>query len=145
MSFENSGPIVQQPSSSDLSFVAGTGGVTAGQLVYVSANGTVKATTGIQNFVGCVKVGGASGKTVTVIRGPAKVRVTASGTINAGDVVVSAASGKAQSLAAFTAASIETTGAEDDTKVAAALNNALARNATCDTGATDGNQAIIVL
>ena len=38
----------------------------------------------------------------------AKVRVTASGTINAGDKVVSAANGKAQSLAAVTAASIET-------------------------------------
>jgi hypothetical protein len=144
MSYENSGPLVQQPSSSDLSFIAGEN-LSAGQLVYISANGTVKATTGIQNFVGSVKVGNVSGKIVTVIRGPAKIRVIASGTINAGDTVVSAAGGKAQSLAVFTAASIETTGAEDDTKVAAALNNAVVRKAICDTGATDGNQAIIVL
>jgi Uncharacterized conserved protein (DUF2190) len=145
MSFENSGPIVQQPSSSDLSFVAGTGGVTAGQLVYVSANGTVLPTSGIQNFVGVVKVGAAEGKICTVTCGKAKVRVISSGTINAGDKVVSAASGKAQSLAAVTAASIETTGAEDDTKVAAAINNQSSRTALCDTGATDGNQAVIII
>jgi hypothetical protein len=144
MSFENSGPLVQQPSPSDLSFVAGEN-LTASQAVYVYSNGTVKATTGIQNFVGIVKVGNVSGKMVTVIRGPAKVRAIASGTINAGDTVVSAAGGKVQSLAAFTAASIETSGSEDDTKVAAALNNAVTRKATCDTGATDGNQAIIIL
>ena len=145
MSFENSGPMVQQPCSSDLSFIAGAGGVTAGQAVYVSAAGTVLPTTGIQNFVGIVKIGAAAGKICTVTRGPAKVRAIASGTINPGDTVVSAASGKVQSLAAVTAGSIETTGAEDDTKVAAALNNASVRKAVCDTGATDGNQAIIIL
>jgi hypothetical protein len=71
--------------------------------------------------------------------------VTASGAINAGDKVVSAASGKAQSLAAVTAASIETSGSEDDTKVAAAINNQSSRAAICDTGATDGNQAVIII
>ena len=84
MSYENSGTLVQQPSSSDLSFIAGEN-LSAGQLVYLSANGTVKATTGIQNFIGPVKIGNVSGRIVTVIRGPAKVRVIASGTINAGD------------------------------------------------------------
>ena len=145
MSYENSGPIVQQPSSSDLSFIAGAGGVTAGQAVYVSAAGTVLPTSGIQNFVGIVKVGAAAGKICTVTTGKAKVRAIASGTINPGDTVVSAASGKVQTLATVTAASIETTGAEDPAKVATALNSAGARNAVCDTSATDGNQAIIII
>ena len=136
---------MQQPCSSDLSFIAGAGGVTAGQAVYVSAAGTVLPTTGIQNFVGIVKVGAAAGKICTVTRGPAKVRAIASGTINPGDIVVSAASGKVQTLAAVTAASIDTTGTLTDTLVATAINNATVRKATCDTGATDGNQVIIVI
>ncbi len=139
MSFENSGPLVMQPSSSDLSFVAGAGGVTAGQLVYVSANGTVLPTTGIQNWVGVVKVGAAAGKLCTVITGKAKLRVTAYGTINAGDSVVSGPNGLAQALAA----AVE--GDESDSGgIATSINDQAARKAICDTGASSGGTAVII-
>ncbi len=124
MSFENPSPIVQQPSSSDLSFIAGAGGVAAGQLVYVSADGTILPTTGAQAYVGVVKVGAAAGKIATVIKGPAKVRVTVSsvGAIAAGDLVVSAANGKAQTN-----------------------NSPTTKYAVCDTGASSGGTAIVIL
>ena len=126
MSFENSGPIVQQPSSSDLSFIGGTG-IAVGQLVYVSANGTVSPTTGAQNFVGIVKSLGvksalAGNNLVTVTKGPAKVRVTVQGTVAAGDMVVSYNNGQGITN-----------------------NSATTKYMICDTGASSGGTAICIL
>ncbi len=122
MTYENLGPVVQQPTSTDLSFVAGAGGVVAGQFVYVSADGTVLPTTGAQNWVGVVKVGALEGKICTVMKAPAKARVTVTGAVNAGDLVVSAANG------------------------AAITNNTpTTKYAICDTGAQSGGQAIVIL
>lgn len=152
VTLENSSPIIVEAAATELPFIAGAGGVTAGQAVYISANGTVLPTSGAMECVGIVKVGAAAGKLCSVAVGKqAKVRVTASGAINAGDEVVSAASGKVASLAAtaITQASIETTGAVDDAKLVAAINTAINNSryafAVCETGATDGNQAVIIL
>jgi hypothetical protein len=121
MSFENSGPLVQQPSSTDLSFIAGAGGVTAGQFVYISGPGTVSPTTGAQEWVGIVKVGAVAGKICTVMTGKVKARITASGTINPGDLVVSAAGG-----------------------VGVTNNTPTTKHCLCDTGASNGGQAIVI-
>lgn len=138
MSYENSGPLVMQPSPSDLSFIAGET-LVAGQLVYISADGTVKKTTDIQDWVGVVKVGAATGKLVTVITGKAKFRVTAYGTITAGDQVVSARSGLAQTLAAAVVGDEATSAG-----TATSINTHTFRKAICDTGASSGGSAIII-
>jgi hypothetical protein len=138
MSYENTGPIVQQPSSSDLSFIAGTGGVTAGQAVYLSSTGTVLPTTGPMQFVGIVKVGASAGKICTVTRNTAKARATAYGTVNAGDIVISGPNGTIQSLAAIA-------GNDLSGGTALAVNNANSRKAVCDTGASSGGTAVIIL
>ena len=139
MSYENSGPLVQQPSSSDLSFIAGAGGVTSGQAVYISAAGTVLPTTGIGSWVGIVKVGAAAGKICTVITGKAKVRAVAYGTVTAGDIVVSGPNGTVQTLAAAQASDEANSGG-----IATSINNQTARKALCDTGASSGGTAIII-
>jgi hypothetical protein len=121
MSFENSGPLVQQPSSTDLTFIAGAGGVIAGQFVYISGPSTVLPTTGAQEWVGIVKVGAPAGKLCTVMTGKVKARVTVSGTVNPGDLVVSGANG-----------------------VGVTNNTPTTKHALCDTGATNGGQAIVI-
>jgi hypothetical protein len=128
-----------QPSPTELSFIAGAGGVSAGQLVYISADGTVLPTTDVQNWVGVVKVGAAAGKLCTVITGKAKLRVTAYGTITAGDSVVSGPNGLAQTLAAAVADDEANSGG-----IATSINNQTARKALCDTGASSGGTAVII-
>jgi len=144
LSFENSSPLVQQPSPSELSFIGGSG-IGVGQLVYVSANGTVSPTTGMQDFIGVVKSLGvksalAGNNVVSVITGKAKVRVTAYGTINAGDEVVSAPNGLAQTLLPAAAGDQSSSAG-----TATSITNHTYRKAICDTGAPSGGTAIIIL
>jgi len=85
------------------SFTAGTGGVTAGQVVYLSAAWTVLPTDGARkDVVGVALTTAPAGKKVAVVcRG--LVRVTASGAISAGARIGSAAAGKVAAIAALDA------------------------------------------
>jgi len=146
MSFENSSPLIEQPAPSELSFLIASGvTVTVGQVVYVSAAGSISPTTGIQDFVGVVKsLGNVSAiygnRKATVISGKSKVRVTAYGTINPGDQVVSGPGGTMQTLPPAAAAD-EITSAG----TATSITNHGFRKAICDTGANSGGTAVIVL
>jgi len=94
-----------------VTFQAGTGGVTAGQVVYLSAAWTVLPTDGARkDVVGVALTTAAAGKKVAVVcRG--LVRVTASAAISPGARIKSAANGK---VASVTALDAPTTYAEAD-------------------------------
>lgn len=93
--------------------------VTGGQLVYVSGVGTVAPTAGaVESWLGVAAFDAANGGQVTVLKGGV-LKVTASGSITAGDAVIPAATGK-----------VATRGA--DTNYARVVGVAL-------TTATDGN------
>lgn len=81
---------------------AGTGGVTQGQLVYVSANYTVTTTTAATAArCGVAAQTVAAGQPVDVYFAGIH-NLTASGTITAGDPVIAAASGQVADLGAGT-------------------------------------------
>lgn len=63
-----------------------------------------------------------AGKICTVMKGPSKARVTVTGTVNAGDMIVSAANG-----------------------VGVTNNTPTTKYAICDTGASSGGQAVVIL
>ncbi len=148
MSFENSGPIVEQPCSTDLSFIIPSGTtVTVGQIVQIipGSNGQIQPTSGIADFLGVVKSVGiksslAGNNKATVTCGKAKIRYTSYGTTNAGDELVSGPGGTLQTLAAA-ASGDEGTAAG----IATSVQNHSYRKAICDTGATNGNQGIAIL
>ena len=139
--FENTGVIVyEQGPSPYMSFYAGET-LSAGDVVYISADGTVsKTTTSGQGFIGVVTVGGASGKKVTVAVRNAKVRAKAYGTVTANDAIVAGPGGTVMTLADVAAGDLSTSAA-----TATAINNAKSRRATCDTGAASGGLAVIIL
>jgi hypothetical protein len=123
--FESSSPVVIEATATELPFIAGSGGVTAGQLVYISSTGTVLPTSSAVNFVGVVKVGAAAGKLCSVmVAGAAKIRVTVSSSaaVSAGDMVVSAAAGTIVTSVSPTT-----------------------RYLKVDTGASSGGKAIVIL
>lgn len=146
MSFENSSPIIEQPAPSDLSFlVPGNVTITVGQIVYISAAGTIAATTGPQDFVGIVKSIGTKSSIygnykATVTCGKAKIRYKSSGVTTPGDQLVSGNNGTLQTLAAAAAGDEGTA-----SNIATSVNNHSIRKAICDTGATDGNIGIAIL
>lgn len=73
--------------------------ITGGQLVGVSGSGTVAPTTASQaSWVGVAAFDAASGENVTVHSGGVQ-RITASGAVTAGDLLVSAVAGEVASLA----------------------------------------------
>lgn len=80
--------------------LAASGTITAGQLVSVSGSGTV-ATSGANDYawVGVAGFNAVSGDKVTIHTGGVQ-KLTASGSVTAGDVVICAASGAVSSLAA---------------------------------------------
>jgi hypothetical protein len=76
--------------------------ITGGQLVMVSGSGTVApATAGVSTWLGVAAFDAASGADVSVFCDGVH-RLTASGTVTAGDLVVSAASGQVATAAAVT-------------------------------------------
>lgn len=76
--------------------------VTGGQLLIVTGSGTVgPATAKSPKWVGVAAQDAASGATVGYYSGGVQ-RITASGTVTAGDIVVAGASGTVASLAAVT-------------------------------------------
>lgn len=84
-----------------VTFTAGTA-VTGGQLLAVTGNRTVGATAGVNaKWVGVAAFDAAAGERVTVVKGGVQ-RIMASGTIAAGDAVVSAAAGAVATVAAVT-------------------------------------------
>lgn len=104
-----------------------SGTITGGQVLAVSGSGTVAAAgANAGNWVGVAGFDASSGDKVTVLRGGIQ-KLTASGTVTAGDIVVCAASGKVSTLAAVT-----TPTAADVTNTRAIVGIAL-------TTATDGN------
>lgn len=77
--------------------------VVGGQLLAVTGNRTAAPTAGINaKWVGVAGFDAASGERVTVVKGGVQ-RIMASGTIAAGDTVVSAADGKVATVAAVNA------------------------------------------
>lgn len=77
--------------------------ITAGQLVYVSATGRlVTPTAGVTAaWLGVAATDAADGDSVTILIGGIQ-KITASGTVTAGDLVTSAADGEVITLAAVT-------------------------------------------
>ena len=76
--------------------------ITGGQLVGVSGSGTVAPTTAAQaSWLGVAAFDANSGDNVTIFAGGVQ-RVTASGAVTAGDLLVAAASGQVSTLAAVT-------------------------------------------
>ena len=76
--------------------------IVGGQLVGVSGSGTVAPTTASQaSWLGVAAFDVASGDQVTVYTGGVQ-RLTASGAVTAGDLVVAAASGQVATVAAVT-------------------------------------------
>jgi len=76
--------------------------ITAGQVVLVSGSGTVApATAGVATWLGVAGFDASSGDTVTIFCSGVQ-RITASGTVTAGDLVVTAASGQVATAAAVT-------------------------------------------
>ena len=134
--------MVQQAAPPYLTFLAGQD-LALGNAVYISADGTVSKTTGIQGFVGIVVAGNKgmkSGTLVTVACGKSKVRALAYGTITAGDTIVSGPGGTIQTLADVAAGDVSTSAG-----TALAINNSKQRRAVCDTGASSGGLAVIIL
>jgi hypothetical protein len=89
-----------KPGESITSQASGT--ITAGQVVAVSGSGTV-ATAGANalNWLGVAAFDAVSGDKLTIHAGGVQ-KLTASGTVTAGDIVVCAASGQVSTLAAVT-------------------------------------------
>ena len=134
--------MVQQAAPPYLTFLAGQD-LALGNAVYISADGTVSKTTGIQGFIGIVVAGNKgmkSGTLVTVACGKSKVRAIAYGTVTAGDAVVSGPGGTVQTLADNVAGDLLTSAG-----IATILNNIKQRRAVCDTGASSGGLAVIIL
>lgn len=102
--------------------------ITGGQLVAVSGSGTVApAGANAANWVGVAKRDAANGDRVGVTSGGVQ-RLTASGTVTAGDLVVAAASGQVSTLAAVTtptAADVTNTRAIVGIALTTAANGAL--------------------
>ena len=104
-----------------------SGTITGGQVVAVSGSGTVDvAGANATNWIGVAAFNVSSGDKLTVHYGGVQ-KLTASGTVTAGDIVVCAAAGKVATLAAVT-----TPTANDVTYTRAIVGIAL-------TTATDGN------
>ena len=81
---------------------AASAAIAGGQLVGVSGSGTVAPTTASQaSWLGVAAFDVASGDQVTVYTGGVQ-RLTASGAVTAGDLVVAAASGQVATVAAVT-------------------------------------------
>lgn len=77
--------------------------ITGGQLVYISAANTVSPTTGAATIgIGVAEYDAASGANVTVQQQVGEHLLVASGSIAAGDQVISAAGGQVATLAADT-------------------------------------------
>lgn len=110
-----------------------SGAVTGGQLLAVSGNGTV-ATAGASSssWIGVAAFDAASGARVTIHVGGVQ-RLTASGSITAGDQVVCAASGQVSTLAAA------------GTATAGDINNARAVVGIALTTATNGNTVDVAM
>jgi hypothetical protein len=76
--------------------------ITGGQVVMVSGSGTVAtATAGVSTWLGVAAFDAANGDNVTIFCDGVQ-RLTASGTVTAGDLVVTAASGQVATAAAVT-------------------------------------------
>jgi hypothetical protein len=74
--------------------------ITGGQMVMVSGSGTVAtATAGVSTWLGVAAADAVSGDNLTVFTSGVQ-RITASGTVTAGDLVVTAASGQVATVAA---------------------------------------------
>lgn len=102
--------------------------ITGGQLLMVTGVNTVGPTTGATTaWVGVAAHDAVSGDKITVLPIQGVHRLTASGTVTAGDQVVSAAAGKVASLAAAAGAA------------AGDINSARQVVGTALTTATDGN------
>lgn len=102
--------------------------VTGGQLLAVSGSGTVApAGANALNWVGVATQDAANGEKVGVVSGGVQ-RLTASGAVTAGDVVVAAAAGQVSTLAAVTtptAADVTNTRAIVGIALTTAANGAL--------------------
>lgn len=90
-----------EPASPGITFTADAA-ITAGQVVFISANRQVTPTSGASSAViGVAATDAADGEKVTVLVGGV-VKVVAAGAISAGALVVSAAAGKVDTIAANT-------------------------------------------
>lgn len=102
--------------------------ITGGQLLAVSGSGTVApAGANALNWVGVATQDAANGEKVGVVAGGVQ-RLTASGAVTAGDVVVAAAAGQVSTLAAVTtptAADVTNTRAIVGIALTTAANGAL--------------------
>jgi hypothetical protein len=77
--------------------------ITGGQLVYISAANTVSPTTGAGTVgIGVAEYDAASGANVTVLQCVGEHLLIASGSISAGDKVISAAGGQVATIASDT-------------------------------------------
>ena len=136
---ESQGPILEYAVQGQLTFLA-TSEVVKGNCVYLSGNDQVSTTTAESpaaiGVVTSVKPGTVTGGlivTVMMFKYKAKVLMTASGTINPGDQVVSASSGAVITMApASTATSTD-------------INNARSIVGLAFYGATNGNLAGILV
>ena len=119
--------------------------ITMGQLVYISANGTVKPTADaplMSNRYGLAMTTAAINKQVSVLwRG--RARAVAYGTINAGDMVGPASGGTAAGLIQTIAPPGLTISA--GTALVYYLNQILSVIGSCEIGAASGGSAIILM
>jgi hypothetical protein len=119
--------------------------ITMGQLVYISANGTVLPTPNVAVYggrYGLAMTTAPSGKEVSVLwRG--RARATAYGTINAGDMVGPASGGSAVGLIQTIPQPSLTVSA--GTALVTYLAQMLSEFATCEIGAPSGGSAIILM
>jgi hypothetical protein len=115
--------------------------LTMGQVVEITTDQTVKKPTVNPSLKRCgiCMTSAAINKSVSVLwRG--RVRVTAYGTLTAGDNVVSGPGGTVQTQAAATAADCTTSAG-----TALSINQNRVRMGSCDIGAASGGSAIILM